>query len=302
MSVMSGDEENKKKVDDVGGVDVRDDDGFFSTNNPTLAKKTFGKKNHRKNKIPENVLTKIWDEINFAEYLLLKYLEEIMENYGKTEESDKRLTLRDLSDLIRREIKHLNKVKKSRVVSVSGNFVTFQSDDGEFLVTLVPGEELHKNFQNIFSLSNVKPRFAKPVQSRENCYRTSMTSSTSTSPSTESIYYDALCDIKSDINLLTTRHHFQFKLVKKTKQGQSGAVNRSEGSGMRMFINVTEHNQPIRIGLRRLFLAPFLLSFVVIACINQIFLCFLMCSFFFYFQEVVLLSFVNVLVNGRKKI
>ena len=204
MSVMSGDEENKKKVDDVGGVDVRDDDDFFSTNNPTLAKKTFGKKNHKKNKIPENVLTKIWDEINFAEYLLLKYLEEIMENYGKTEESDKRSTLRDLSDLIRREIKHLNKVKKSRVVSVSGNFVTFQSDDGEFLVTLVPGEELHKNFQNIFSLSNVKPRFAKPVQSRENCYRTSMTSSTSTSPSTESIYYDALCDIKSDINLLTT--------------------------------------------------------------------------------------------------
>lgn len=137
--------------------------------------------------VSDPVLRKIACEINLAECLLVQYLEEVSRGRELSITSSQSNALDHLSGLVTRELRYLRKVKASQVVNVTGSIVTFKSDDGEFIVTLVPEEDLQKNFQPLFCFQNVRPRFAKPVVGLDNF--------PGPSTSAESVYYDACCDL-----------------------------------------------------------------------------------------------------------
>ncbi|KAK6635717.1 hypothetical protein RUM44_000971 [Polyplax serrata] len=147
--------------------------------------------------VTDKVLRKIAREINLAELLLVRYLKEASEGPGCALTPSEATAVNHLSMLVLRELQYLRKVKASEVVSVSDGIVTFCSDDGEFLVTLVPEEELQKNFHPLFCFQNIKPRFAKPVTSSENFAVPSY--------SAESVYYDACYEFPDETAGLPTR-------------------------------------------------------------------------------------------------
>lgn len=141
--------------------------------------------------LTDPTLRKIAEEINLAEKLLLNYQKEVFNNIRKRLCPSKKKALDQMFQLIVKELDYLKKVKESEVVEVTGNFVTFRSNEGQFLITVVPEDELEQHFRPFLNFQNTKPRFAKPVESND---KIAVPSS-----SAESVYYDACYDFPSEL-------------------------------------------------------------------------------------------------------
>lgn len=101
---------------------------------------------------------------------MLKYLNETSDFADESTADDDRRRRNEMSELIQREVNYLREVKTSRVVESCKNFAKLSNGENEFVVTVIPHDEIQKHFAE---------------QVKKN-------------PSDTSVYYDAECEIPND--------------------------------------------------------------------------------------------------------